>query len=186
MPLLRPVRFRNLTGLYQDRRRSPPMRSVDRVVFSVNMKRRQGRPRLRALAKEREVIPRCVKAAISTGDLPSMRSWGRQSAWGKKPRQTLSWPQDSPPSSKPLQSDPCPLEPLKKRSGNGPCSIISEDVGEGLVARRPGGRKQLRRCRTPAPPPRSASVALLSAGVGRGEVQYVRESNDGGGVARQR
>jgi hypothetical protein len=53
------------------------MSTVDRTVSSVNMKRRPGRPRLRTPTKERDIIRRCVKAAIITGEIPSDVELGR-------------------------------------------------------------------------------------------------------------
>ena len=53
------------------------MNTVNRITSSVNIKRRPGRPRLRTLAKEREIIRRCVRAAIATGEMPSDVELGR-------------------------------------------------------------------------------------------------------------
>ena len=53
------------------------MSTVDQITLSVNVKRRPGRPRLRTPAKEREIIRRCVKAAIIAGEMPSDVELGR-------------------------------------------------------------------------------------------------------------
>jgi len=53
------------------------MGTVARIVSSVNVKRRPGRPRLRTLVKEREIIRRFVKAAITTGSLSSDEELGQ-------------------------------------------------------------------------------------------------------------
>jgi len=60
------------------------MSTVDRIVSSVNTKRRPGRPRLRTPAKEREIIRRCVKATITTGEMPSDKELGRAVGLGER------------------------------------------------------------------------------------------------------
>jgi len=59
------------------------MSPVDRIVSSVNMKRRSGRPRLRTPANEQEIISRCVKAARPTRHLPSDEGLGRAVGLGE-------------------------------------------------------------------------------------------------------
>jgi len=59
------------------------MMTVDRIISSVNAKRRPGRPLVRTLAKEREIIRRCVRAAITTGALPSDVELGQSVGLGE-------------------------------------------------------------------------------------------------------